>query len=179
LFGEKNAETIVYDNAIEAGNKVLANVNVVKMFGKPRAKKMFRLHASANKGDTSILTEPSLDLVAGDRIGIAATNYIFDHGEDFYINSYNNETGEIGINGTIVFNHWGAAESTADKYNGVDIRAEVVLLTRNIKIVGEDVESWGCQIVTSDTVEFVESTGELKYRNGQMLIDNVEIYNCS
>jgi len=27
-------ETIVYDNAIEAGNKLIANVNVMKMFGK-------------------------------------------------------------------------------------------------------------------------------------------------
>jgi hypothetical protein len=36
LFGEKNAEAIVYDNAIEAGNKLIANVNVVKMYGKQR-----------------------------------------------------------------------------------------------------------------------------------------------
>jgi len=34
LYGEKNMETIVYDNAIEAGNKLIANVNVMKMFGK-------------------------------------------------------------------------------------------------------------------------------------------------
>jgi hypothetical protein len=33
LHGEKNAEHIVYDNAIEAGNKLLANVGLIKMFG--------------------------------------------------------------------------------------------------------------------------------------------------
>ena len=36
LFGEKESDHIVYDNAIEAGNKVIANVGTIKMFGKPR-----------------------------------------------------------------------------------------------------------------------------------------------
>jgi len=43
LFGEKDQETVVYDNAIEAGNKLIANVNLIKMFGKKRTKKMTRL----------------------------------------------------------------------------------------------------------------------------------------
>lgn len=36
LYGEKNAETTVYDNAIEAGNKLIANVGKLNMFGLPR-----------------------------------------------------------------------------------------------------------------------------------------------
>jgi hypothetical protein len=63
LYGEKNAETIVYDNAIEAGNKVLANVGTVKMFGKSRTKKMTRLRQEVNKGNTEIYVETGLDLV--------------------------------------------------------------------------------------------------------------------
>lgn len=70
--------------------------------------------------------------------------------------------------------HWGAAESTAAKYNQVDMRGEVMLLTRNIKIVGEDVEAWGGQIVTSSIIE-----PDLSYRHGQLIMDNVEVYNCS
>jgi len=33
------------------------------------------------------------------------------------------------------------------------MRGEVLLLTRNVKIYAEDIESWGGQIVTSDTME--------------------------
>lgn len=33
------------------------------------------------------------------------------------------------------------------------MRGEVVLLTRNVKIVGNDTEAWGCQVVTSDFTE--------------------------
>lgn len=43
LYGEKNAETIVYDNAIEAGNKLIANTGKIFAYGKPRNNKMSRL----------------------------------------------------------------------------------------------------------------------------------------
>jgi hypothetical protein len=33
--------------------------------------------------------------------------------------------------------------TTADQFNGADIRGEVIVLTRNIKISGQDIESWG------------------------------------
>jgi len=36
LYGEKNSQGIVMDNAVEAGNKILANINVVSIFGKAR-----------------------------------------------------------------------------------------------------------------------------------------------
>lgn len=58
------------------------------------------------------------------------------------------------------------------------MRGEVLLLSRNIKVVGEDIESWGAQVVTSDTIEF-DSEGEMKTRSGQAIMDNVEFFNCS
>jgi hypothetical protein len=54
------------------------------------------------------------------------------------------------------------------------MRGEVMLLTRNILIQGEDVDSWGCNIVTSDIVEF-----DLTMRYGQLVLDHVEVFNCS
>jgi hypothetical protein len=56
----------------------------------------------------------------------------------------------------------------------VDIRGEVLLLSRHVKIVGNDTESWGCQILTGDFIE-----GDGTYRNGSTVMDSVEIYNCS
>jgi hypothetical protein len=44
LYGEKNQEGIVYDNAIEAGNKLIANVGKLRMFGLSRTKTLLRLH---------------------------------------------------------------------------------------------------------------------------------------
>jgi hypothetical protein len=143
LFGEKNAEAMVYDNAIEAGNKLIANVGVVKMFGKQRSAKMARLFQEANKGDTAIVVDAGLDLVAGDRIALTATSYKHDAGEDAVVSAYDTTTGSVTLESALRYNHWGAPESTSAKYNGADIRGEVLILTRNIRIVGDDVESWG------------------------------------
>lgn len=54
------------------------------------------------------------------------------------------------------------------------MRGEVMLLSRNVRIVGNDSEAWGCQVLTSD---FIEGNGE--YRMGRTYLDNVEVYNCS
>lgn len=57
------------------------------------------------------------------------------------------------------------------------MRGEVILLTRNIKIDAEDIESWGGQVVTSDTMEIYGT--EIISRTGTTILDSVEIFNCS
>jgi hypothetical protein len=95
LHGEKENEHIVYDNAIEAGNKVLANVGVVKMYGKHRTGKLTRLHAEVFKDEIEIYVEPGLDWVEGDRIALGPTSFAHDRSEDNFVLEYNNETGLV------------------------------------------------------------------------------------
>jgi len=47
LHGLKTEDFNQYPNSVELGNKVLANVGLVKMFGQKRAQKMTRLTAEA------------------------------------------------------------------------------------------------------------------------------------
>jgi len=54
LYGAKNEKHIVYDNAIEAGNKLIANVGLVTMYGKKRTGQFTRLTKTVTKGDTTI-----------------------------------------------------------------------------------------------------------------------------
>jgi len=58
------------------------------------------------------------------------------------------------------------------------MRGEVILLSRNVIIQGTDVESWGGQIVTSDTAE-VSADGTVKERIGHLYMDWVELHNMS
>jgi hypothetical protein len=60
-----------------------------------------------------------------------------------FVVSYDNDTGLVQADRDLMFYHFGQEESTGDLYNGLDIRGEVILLTRNVKIQGEDIESWG------------------------------------
>jgi hypothetical protein len=168
---------MAFDNAIEAGNKIIANTGTVKMYGQPRTGVLTRLTKQCYMDQTEIYVEPGLDWVVGDRIALGPTSFAHDRSEDNFVTAYDIETGKTTLATALKYHHWGASESTADNYNGADMRGEVILLSRSIVIAGEDIESWGGQIVTSDTVEVMD--GEIYYLNGRTFLDNVEIYNCS
>jgi hypothetical protein len=88
------------------------------------------------------------------------------------LKSYDKATGQASLEKPLDYYHYGA--DTVGKYYGVDLRGEVTLLSRNVRIVGNDTEAWGCQVVTSD---FLEENGV--WREGQLILDSVEVYNCS
>ena len=69
--------------------------------------------------------------------------------------------------------HYGQKESTASLYNGVDIRNEVLLLTRNVKIMGEYKDGWAGHVLISDLFD-----GD-KVRYGTITLDSVQVENCS
>jgi len=90
------------------------------------------------------------------------------------IDSYDQSTGIVTLTNPVSFYHWGNSVSTEDTHSGVDMRGEVILLTRNVRVVGNDTDSWGGQILVTDNLEVSGVQ-----RSGQLLIDNVEVFNCS
>lgn len=177
LHGERDASAIAYDNAVELGNKVLANYNILKMYGKPRLSKMSRLRSEVTKGSNSFDVEAGLDWVPGDRLALLPTGYSRHMKDEVFIETYDNVTGALKINTTVNHHHWGQPDTTAADFNGIDVRGEVVLLTRSVKIVGENVNGWGGHVLTGDTVE-LDGT-EIKMRVGHTILDHVEVYNNS
>jgi hypothetical protein len=147
------------------------------MFGKVRSFKMTRLTKPANIGDKTITVETKdVDLVEGDRIALAPTGIKYDTGEARNVVSYDKKTGIIELNEALEWYHFGAAKSTAEKYNGLDMRGEVLSLTRNIRIVGTEVEDWGAQILTADIMEEDESEESgFAFREGRTTLDSIEI----
>jgi hypothetical protein len=67
-----------------------------------------------------------------------------------FVEKYDPATGIITLKTALNFYHFGAAESTAAGYSGIDMRGEVLSLSRNLKIQGGADTSWGCQILTAD-----------------------------
>ncbi|TNV88211.1 hypothetical protein FGO68_gene8985 [Halteria grandinella] len=173
LFGNKDTQSIVFDNAIEAGNKVLANTNLMAFYGKHRVNRA-RLLQTANPGDTILFIEPGLSWLPGEQVGIIPTRIMWYEGDYRMVKSYDNSTGRLELTEGVEYYHWGAEESTGAEYSGVDMRGEIVLLSRNIKIRANDTDRWGCQVLTSS---FIEGNGES--RDGKTFLDHVEIFNCS
>lgn len=112
--------------------------------------------------------------MAGDKLHIAPTAIQYDHSDYKTITAYNSGTGEVTLDSGLSYYHWGASASTAADYDDVDMRGEVTLLTRNVQILGEDVDGWGGQVLVSD---YYETDGSI--RKGSLLLDNVMMYNCS
>ena len=173
LFGEQKDETILMDGAVEAGNKVLANVGDVRFFGVDRSR-MARLKAPAAVGSLYIIVETGLDWVAGDQIYLAPTGYDYLASDYATVVNYDIGTGRVDLDVALKFYHFGAVSSTGGNYNGLDMRGEVVLLTRNIRIGGDPYDAWGGHVVTSDTIE-----PDGTYRSGHLFFNNVEITGCS
>lgn len=94
---------------------------------------MSRLTQTANIGDSSIYVETGLDWVAGDRIGLAPTAMVFNDTDYAVITTYDSTTGIVNLDRALSAYHYGAATSTKSAY-GVDMRGEVLLLSRNILI---------------------------------------------
>jgi hypothetical protein len=165
--------TLTLGGTISAGNKVLATVGTVKMYGKSRSSQS-RLTAPVLAGATTINVATGLDWGSGDQLHIAPTAIQFDHSDYKTITAYNTNTGEVTLDSGLSYYHWGASSSTASDYDDVDMRGEVTLLTRNVQILGEDVDGWGGQVLVSD---YYESDGSI--RKGSLFMDNVMVYNCS
>jgi hypothetical protein len=90
-----------------------------------------------------IYVDTDLDWEAGDKLGIAPTGMRHNHTDYAVISSYDSSTGKVLLDRELSYYHYGASESTELLYSGVDIRGEVLLLNRNVKITAEDVENWG------------------------------------
>lgn len=58
-----------------------------------------------------------------------------DASDDVFVESYDNETGLVVLNRNLTFYHWGAPKSTKQDFTA-DIRGEVIILTRNVRIRG-------------------------------------------
>jgi hypothetical protein len=72
LYGEPTDETIVYNPFVETGNKVLAIVGTVKLYGLPRDR-MTRLKDVALRNDDSVYVASALDWQAGDQVALMPT----------------------------------------------------------------------------------------------------------
>lgn len=173
LYGETNDETLAFSLGIEGGNKLLNIVGKAHLYGEKRDQ-MSRLKATVFKGDTSATVSAGLDWLAGDSVALLATATQHNHTDYMEIESYDRTTGDIVFTERLRFYHWGASTSTEDDYNGLDMRGEVVHLSRNVRVIGNDTDSWGGQVLVADNIE-MDGT----YRTGHLIMDGVELYKCS
>jgi hypothetical protein len=132
LLGMQDDETLVIPGSSEAGNKVLVNSGKVKWYGTDR-NNTSRLRAAVTTAMNTATVAAGLDWQEGDELYFAPTTMQTDHSDYLTIVSYDETTGNLLLSDNFSHYHWGQ-ESVTDEFGGLDMRGEVILLTRNIKI---------------------------------------------
>mmetsp|Transcript_41647 Transcript_41647/g.63629 ORF Transcript_41647/g.63629 Transcript_41647/m.63629 type:complete len:171 (-) Transcript_41647:4546-5058(-) len=105
------------------------------MHGVKREPTWTSLETTAEQGATTITLQEPVDWIAGEEIGIASTGYEGREGERRTIKSVDSTKTIITFDKPLEFKHYAATETYDD--NEIDMRAEVGLLTRNIKYQGD------------------------------------------
>lgn len=95
------------------------------------------MKADVRKGQNEIQVDTGLDWTSGDRLVIGPTSY-GDGTEEVFVQSYDSATGKATLTENVAFYHFGQAESTAAIHDGVDMRAEVMLMTRSILLQNDN-----------------------------------------
>jgi hypothetical protein len=173
LTGTRKSTSLIIGEIQDVSNKVLAITGNLTMYGAEVNYQYVRLQASVQVGATTIVVPNTIDWKVGDEIFIAPTQRISKEYETHTITAI--AGGEITLDSKIKYYHFGASTVTKQtSYGLLDMRAEVGLLTRNIKIQGSDEDYWGGRLYVG---EVYNSTYDTYYR-GRVDIDAVEFVNC-
>jgi hypothetical protein len=99
-----------------------------------------QLNTTIKPGDTELILSDNVNWEEGDKLVIASTDFDLNQAETFTIIKVNSNQ-SVTINSPVKFMHYGEIENYSNNDNTknwlLDMRAEVGLLNRNIKISGD------------------------------------------
>ena len=103
------------------------------MVGVQRPLVRTRLLETVYAGENVLKVPAGLDWQVGEKLGVAATNMRTMDYDECTIAEYDSNLGEVTCEDDFDGYHFGASDSTEDDFE-VDMRAEIWLMDRNIKI---------------------------------------------
>lgn len=152
--------------SISVNYRALIVTGKLKLFGQVKTK-MARLSQTAFAGASTLYLDQNTNWKVGDDIAIASTSMEYRESENFKITAINANV--IEIDQPLRYQHWGDAPETFQGQTRsftLDQRAEVVNLTRNIKIEGYDKHSDGRD------ADFLNPLQETSDVGGHVMIHN-------
>ncbi|KAL3886657.1 hypothetical protein ACJMK2_026637 [Sinanodonta woodiana] len=173
LVGQHSTPEFPPSDGPTIGCKVIGVFGGLDLHGKNVSHTWTKLNMTANVGATQIKVQDAVDWKVGDSIVIAPTSYNAWETEIFNITAISSTT--ITLSGALAYKHLGFSE-TLPSGKIIEMRAEVGLLTRNVKVIGKryvsmDAESFGARIIVS-----TRSENGLAF-TGHARLSNVEFVN--
>ncbi|XP_041664378.1 fibrocystin-L-like [Cheilinus undulatus] len=156
------------------GSKVLGVFGTLELYGQPHNVYHTKLAVTASAGSSKLILGKSVDWQAGEEVAISTTSYNPWETEKRKISAVSADGLELTLDQPLTYKHIGDSYSVSGTHY-YTIAADVALLTRNIKIIGEEYddmekESFGARVL----VGTFRSDG-ITYR-GKAQLRNVEFY---
>ena len=133
LQGDNTQYYWSFSSSYEIGNKNFVITGDVVMVGVQRPLVRTRLLETVYAGENVLKVPAGLDWQVGEKLGVAATNMRTMDYDECTIAEYDSNLGEVTCEDDFDGYHFGASDSTEDDFE-VDMRAEIWLMDRNIKI---------------------------------------------
>lgn len=180
LTGNKASADYKLPNELPSviGNKAIGVYGGLDIHGKPRNISWTRLNQTVQVNDTQMTLIDCVDWQTGEQIIITTTSYIGNQSEVLTITNVSTDCRTLRFTPGLRFKHLAYREvlHTGEEYY---VAAGVGLLTRNVKIIGEEYENieeemYGFRMIVSDYSKIVN--GVQMYYRGYARISNVEMY---
>ena len=136
LKGKRNS--VAGDNSLGGKSFVAMNGGTITLTGKPGKNGYAKLSRTTNQGDNNIRLNTAVQWQVGDTIAIAPGSFNSSTSDTAKITAISVDKKTISLDRGLTFKHWGQTETFNNgKGNSwtLDERAEVINLTRNIKIM--------------------------------------------
>uniref|UniRef100_A0A6I8N1M6 Fibrocystin-L n=1 Tax=Ornithorhynchus anatinus TaxID=9258 RepID=A0A6I8N1M6_ORNAN len=175
LRGSHSTPDWTLSEELNQGSKVLGVFGELDLHGIPHAVYRTKLSKTALAGSKSLSLVHAVDWQVGEDILITTTSYDSKQTETRRITQISPDHRSLILNDTLSYTHIGERYQVPGTGQNYTLAADVGLLSRNIKIVGEDYPEWyeesfGARVLISSF-----TSSRLTYK-GNARISNVEFY---
>ncbi|XP_048254094.1 fibrocystin-L-like [Haliotis rufescens] len=184
LSGSHSTPVFPVNDGPTLGSKVIAVYGGLDMHGLDPGVTWTRLGVTAAAGDNSITLSEPVSWAVDSEIVITTTSYKAWDTETFKITAVSANNLTLTLNGSLAHLHIAVSE-TVPNGRSYNLAAKVGLLTRNIKIIGEDYaelfsQSFGARLLVARTADSTMSySGFAKIQNVEFFHTGQEGYTMS
>ncbi|XP_030597029.1 PKHD1 like 1, tandem duplicate 1 [Archocentrus centrarchus] len=162
-------------NGPNQGSKVLGVFGTLELYGLPHNVYHTKLAATANAGSNTLTLSQSVDWQVGDEVVISTSSYSAQETEKCRITAVSADGRILTLNQLLAHTHNGGNHSVSGTPFSYTLAADVGLVTRNIKIIGQEYpsmmeDSFGARLLVG-----TYSWEGITYK-GKAQIRNVEFY---
>uniref|UniRef100_A0A8C5R062 PKHD1 like 1 n=1 Tax=Leptobrachium leishanense TaxID=445787 RepID=A0A8C5R062_9ANUR len=175
LRGNRSTPDFPLPNGPNQGSKAIGVFGQLDLHGIPRSVYKTKLAQTASAGSTSIALADGVDWKVGEDIVITTSSYSAWQTETRKIISVSSDNTTLTLNASLTYTHIAVTHQVPNTALNYTMAADVALLSRNIKIIGEDYPGWYQESFGARVLVSVFAMNNIEYA-GSAKIENVEFY---